>query len=362
MFGFNFMDKLYPVNDFLGNLVPLLNLDPNTFKLQELIDTMKKTEQCEINNTSMQLNLINEKLQNKSNFLIKDVKFGKIYFKFPKTYLVNNTIIRMNDICIDIEKNNLEYKEEEKKENEKIIKKEEDSSSDLLSSFGTLINLVAVRVVVELNNIKLRIFDGEDCLFNLMITKLTYENTKDAKPIEMKDKAKYLFLHNKTITLGKIFAKFGYDNDDENFFNNEIVNKVKFYTDKNTILISNDEVYFNIIHNFEKEELYIENDIKINIFLELILYKEQLFQLTNILQIFSSKNEILIHEKKEENKKIEEKKEEIKEEKKEKDEIKTDSKKDYIDILGYKLFKINFNFNISNIYLILVDNDKIEKK
>ena len=361
MFGFNFMDKLYPVNDFLGNLVPLLNLDPNTFKLQELIDTMKKTEQCEINNTSMQLNLINEKLQNKSNFLIKDVKFGKIYFKFPKTYLVNNTIIRMNDICIDIEKNNLEYKEEEKKENEKIIKKEEDSSSDLLSSFGTLINLVAVRVVVELNNIKLRIFDGEDCLFNLMITKLTYENTKDAKPIEMKDKAKYLFLHNKTITLGKIFAKFGYDNDDENFFNNEIVNKVKFYTDKNTILISNDEVYFNIIHNFEKEELYIENDIKINIFLELILYKEQLFQLTNILQIFSSKNEILIHEKKEENKKIEEKKEEIKEEKKEKDEIKTDSKKDYIDILGYKLFKINFNFNISNIYLILVDNDKIEK-
>ncbi len=365
MFGFNFMDKLYPVKDFLGNLIPILNLDPNTYKLEELIETMKKTEQCEINNTSMQLDLINNKLQNKYNFLIKNLTFGKIYFKFPKTYLVNNTIIRMNDICIDLEKNNLKNKEEEKNENVKVINKEEESSSNFLSAFGTLINLVAVHIVIELSNIKLRIFDGENCLFNLMITKLTYDSTKDAKPIEMKDKAKYLFLHNKTITLGKIFAKFGYDDNDENFFNNEIVNKVKFYTDKKTILISNDEVHFNIIHNFEKEELLIENDIKINIFLELILYKEQLFQLINILQIFTSKNQILIHEKKEEK---EVKKEEIKEENevkkeeiKEENEIKTDLKKDYIDILGYKLFKINYNFNISNIYLILVDNDKIEK-
>ena len=372
MFGFNLMDKLYPVNDFLGNLVPILNLDPNTYKLQELIDKMKKTEECEINNTSMQLDLINKKLQNKYNFLIKNVKFGKIYFKFPKTYLVNNTIIRMNDICIDIEKNNIEYKEEEKKEkNINIINKEEDSSSDFLSSFGTLINLVAVHIVIELSNIKFRVFDGENCLFNFMITKLTYDSTKGAKPIEMKDKAKYLFLHNKTITLGKIFAKFGYDDSDENFFNNEIVNKVNFYTDKNTILISNDEVYFNIIHNFEKKELFIENDIKINIFLESIIYKEQLFQLVDITQIFTSKNDILINEKqeekkeeekKEEEKEEEEKKEEEKkEEEKEENEIKTNSKKDYIDILGYKLFKINFNYNISSIYIILVENDKIEK-
>ena len=68
--------------------------------------------------------------------------------------------------------------------------------------------------------------------------------------------------------------------------------------------------------------------------------------------------------KKKKKKEKEEKKEEAwrkRRRKKEENEIKTNSKKDYIDILGYKLFKINFNYNISNIYLILVENDKIEK-
>ena len=64
MFGFNLMDQLYPVNDFLGSIMGGLNLDPQTYNLQELIDTMKKTEQCEINNTSMKLDFLNKKFLN----------------------------------------------------------------------------------------------------------------------------------------------------------------------------------------------------------------------------------------------------------------------------------------------------------
>ena len=153
MFGFNLMDKLYPVNDFLGSIMGGLNLDPETYNLQELIDTMKKTEQCEINNTSMKLDFLNKKFQNNFQFIIKSIKFGNIFFKFPKSYMVNNTIIKMKDICIDIQNNNLINVEEEKKELEN--KEESSSSSNLLSSFGTLINLVAVHVILEFNNIKL---------------------------------------------------------------------------------------------------------------------------------------------------------------------------------------------------------------
>ena len=37
MFGFNLMEKLYPVNDFLGSLMRGLNFIPETCNLQELI-------------------------------------------------------------------------------------------------------------------------------------------------------------------------------------------------------------------------------------------------------------------------------------------------------------------------------------
>ena len=344
MFGFNLMDKLYPVNDFLGSIMGGLNLDPETYNLQELIDTMKKTEQCEINNTSMKLDFLNKKFQNNFQFIIKSIKFGNIFFKFPKSYMVNNTIIKMKDICIDIQNNNLINVEEEKKELEN--KEESSSSSNLLSSFGTLINLVAVHVILEFNNIKFRIFKDDNCLFTFMLKKFTYDNNKNAIPIETKNKSKYLFMHNKTFTLGKIFMKLGYEDNDEDFFNDENVNKVKFYTNKNTIFISNDEVYFNVTHDYEKQELLIENDIKINIFNECIIYKEQLTQFIEIMNILKSKNNVsnIKEVKKIEEKKIEENKE----------------KKDYVDILGYKLNKINYNFYISNTYFILIDNDKNE--
>jgi hypothetical protein len=117
-------------------------------------------------------------------------------------------------------------------------------------------------------------------------------------------------MHNKTFTLGKIFMKLGYEDNDEDFFNDENVNKVKFYTNKNTIFISNDEVYFNVTHDYEKQELLIENDIKINIFNECIIYKEQLTQFIEIMNILKSKNNVsnIKEVKKIEEKKIEENK------------------------------------------------------
>ena len=155
---------------------------------------MDENEQCELLNSSIEINYLNEKLKN-SKYFVGNFGINKTTFIFKKTYLTDKTTLTFEGINIDVM--NKMMKDELQKE-----KKE----GGLLDN---LINTVIHNVEVIFKNIKIRLFDenNKNVEYSFFIKKMEYKENEKVEPIKQEEKIKYLFLHNKAFFIEGILFK-----------------------------------------------------------------------------------------------------------------------------------------------------------
>ena len=81
-----FNNLLYPSRKFLTAVLGILKYDPSTYNIDELVGQMDEKEQCELLNSSIDINVINKKLNNVKYYL-SNFGINKTTFIFKKTYL-----------------------------------------------------------------------------------------------------------------------------------------------------------------------------------------------------------------------------------------------------------------------------------
>ena len=355
MFG-NFMDKLYPVKDLLTNLTQILHLKPENYDLDNLINTMKQKEQIEILNSEIDEQYFNNKILNKFNFILNSLKIGRLFLLFKKSYMKDDTILKFENITIDIKKNINENNNNNNDSNNnnnlnEENKKEKKENFDL-GFLGKIINTAIKHIIIEINNVKLRILDENNkILFTLMLNNLMYKDSKNPTEIEKNKLLSYIFLHNKCLYLNKFMIKENYNEDyDKIFFNENSENNVNFFTDCSTILFMNQEISLDFNHNINDNNLIIENKKENIISIESIIYKRQIkkiFSLIDMFKIKKNNNKNIENKNNENNNKNNENKNENKNEKDEN-----------INLLGFKIKKFIININIQNIYFVITDDNK----
>ena len=358
MFSF-FNNLLYPSRKFLTSVLKILKYDPSTYDIDELVEQMDENEQCELLNSSIDINYINEKLKN-SKYFLSNFGINKTTFIFKKTYLTDKTTLSFEGINIDVM--NKIMKENEKNENKEGNSKpqKEKSEGGLLDN---LINTVIHNVEVIFNNIKIRLFDkdNKNVEYSFFIKKIEYKENENVDPIKQEEKIKYLFLHNKTLFIEGILFKEKYEKKDDIFFNDNdsklaLQNNILFYI-KNKIQIDmfyNKENYNLTIGDNNNSEFYIESIMNIqqfkSFFNNFISQKEkENIDIKNNDAINLINNDVIDSDKKELLKSDENNVDTLKKEKKP------------IDLMGYKIEKIQFELKIWLFYFILINNNDKEK-
>ena len=192
-------------------------------------------------------------------------------------------------------------------------------------------NLVAI-----FKNIKIRFFDkdNKNIEYTFFIKKIEYKENENVEPIKPDEKIKYLFLHNKAIFIDGLLLKEQYNDKDNIFFSNEEKDKAninKFVLQSNNLFYIKNKIEIDIFFDKDNNNLTIGNKNNSDFYIENI-YNIQ--QLDSLYKYFNS-----------------EKKNEIKEDSNTlKDNNENNNggegnKKD-INIMGYKIAKINFELKI----------------
>ena len=96
------MDKLWPVNDVMTALTKNMYLDPETYSYDDTVKTIKEKEEVMISNVSSSTEKINKLFPIDSKIEFKKINYGSIYLRFTRKYMTESTILKMNNITIDI--------------------------------------------------------------------------------------------------------------------------------------------------------------------------------------------------------------------------------------------------------------------
>ena len=319
---------------------------------------MDENEKCELLNSSIDIDYINKKLNNIIYF-ISNFEIKKTIFIFKKTYLTEKTTLSFEGINIDI-MHKIENIESinEKGNNEPQKEKSEGSLLD------NLINSIIHNVELMCKNIKIRFFDKENknIEYSFFIKDFKYKENENAQPIRTDEKIKYLFLHNKALFIEGILFKEKYEEKDDIFFNDSdkklvLQNNILFYI-KNKIEI---DIFYNkdnnilTVGNNNNSEFYIEsitNVQQLNSFLNFFIPQKD-NQNFDININYNCENNLLNNDINEEEK--ENAKNEI---------IEVDinkKQKKNMDLMGFKIEKINVDFKIWLFYFILMNKNDKEK-
>ena len=319
---------------------------------------MDENEKCELLNSSIDIDYINKKLNNIIYF-ISNFEIKKTIFIFKKIYLTEKTTLSFEGINIDI-MHKIENIESinEKGNNEP---QKEKSEGGLLDN---LINSIIHNVDLMCKNIKIRFFDKENknIEYSFFIKDFKYKENENAQPIRTDEKIKYLFLHNKALFIEGILFKEKYEEKDDIFFNDSdkklvLQNNILFYI-KNKIEI---DIFYNkdnnilTVGNNNNSEFYIEsitNVQQLNSFLNFFIPQKD-NQNFDININYNCENNLLNNDINEEEK--ENAKNEI---------IEVDinkKQKKNMDLMGFKIEKINVDFKIWLFYFILMNKNDKEK-
>ena len=334
---------MYPVGDVVPGLTSSLMLHPSSFNNDDIIAEMKAKEEATITSPYVDIEQLNKKLPSTSKIQFNAITFGSIFLRFPKAYYNKDTILKFNDVTIEIK--------QKKTETNQTIEDStnETPGSGMSTMIYKLLNLIVKNFQFEASNIKLLLKIDDKVSYSLMIRKISYDKMETPKPIEAKDKAKYLFCHNKKLSIEGIVIKENYDKEkDDVFYKSEEENKVMFYTQKEILLMINSTISFNIEHDFQKKVLLISNDNAVNI--ESIITKEQIEKCLSIKSIFDeNSNNSISNEESKPAKALNPSTTTI-----------TTPTPNEINILGFGLDTININFNVSYAYFLIVDNVNIK--
>ena len=330
----SFFNMFDPAKIFLTSVLDLLHYNKSTYDLDELLKQMNEKNECDILNCTIDISAINNKIPLK-HYFINNILIKKTNIIFKKMNFANEKAkLFFEDITIDIYHKKLE---EEIKEEIKV--EEEEKKSEGSGGFlNNVINVVVHNLVITLKNIKIKIYDKENknVDYALFINNINFKEAKDAKPIDVKDKGKYLFIHNKAIYIDGILFKEKYEENDNIFFEEKNETIIK---NENNILYMRNEIELDIFHDSENSILTIGN----------LTTKFILENIANTRQICTLYNYFITQEKKEIEKKVLLEKKENKK-----------NDKDGIDLMGFKIKKINFEIKIDLLYLVLFVENKDE--
>ena len=334
---------MYPVGDVVPGLTSSLMLHPSSFNNDDIIAVMKAKEEATITSPYVDIEQLNKKLPSTSKIQFNAITFGSIFLRFPKAYYNKDTILKFNDVTIEIKpKTTIANQTTEDSTGET-------PESGMSTMIYKLLNLIIKNFQFEANNIKILLKIDDKVAYSLMIRKISYDKMESPKPIEAKDKAKYLFCHNKKVSIEGIVIKENYDIEkDDVFYKSEEENKVMFYTQKEILFVINNTISFNIEHDFQKKVLLISNDNAVNI--ESIINREQIEKCLSIKSIFDENTTIPIQNL------------EYKPPITINDSSATPTTPtpNEINILGFGLDTINISFNVSYAYCLIVDNVNIK--
>ena len=323
----SFFNMLYPSKTFLTSVLNILHYNPSTYDIEELNNQMNEKEQCDLLNGSIDVSEINKKLPFKK-FFIQNILIKKTNFVFKRNFSAEKTKLFFEDIIIDI------Y-HKIKSENKNIIKEEEakkEEKKDLGGLLNNVINVVVHNLEVGFKNITIKFYDKENknIEYALFIKNIQFKEAKDVQQISVIDKGKYLFIHNKAIYIEKILFKEKFEENEQAIDWSQNILK-----NKNCIFYMGTEIELDIFHDKDNSILTLSNINTSKLCLENIFDSEQL---SKIYYYFIKKEE---NEEKE-IKKIEKK------------------KKEDIDIMGFKIKKINMEIKLDLLYCILFEENKKE--
>ena len=322
----SFFNMLYPAKTFLTSVLNILHYNPSTYDIEELNSQMNEKEQCDLLNGSIDVSEINKKLPFKK-FFIQNILIKKTNFVFKRNFSAEKTKLFFEDIIIDIH-------QKIKTENKNIIKEEEakEEKKDLGGLLNNVINVVVHNLEVGFKNITIKFYDKENknIEYALFIKNIQFKEAKDVQQISVIDKGKYLFIHNKAIYIEKILFKEKLEENEQ-----AIDWSQNLLKNKNCIFYMGSEIELDIFHDKDNSILTLTNINTSKLYLENIFYSEQL---SKIYYYFIKKEE---NEEKE-IKKIDKKKEED------------------IDIMGFKIKKINMEIKLDLLYCILFEENKKE--
>ena len=341
MFG-SFLNLLYPANKFITSVLKILKYDPSTYNADELTAQMNEKEQCELLNSSIDINELNKSIKLKK-FFIGNCNIKKSTFIFKRNYMMEKTILSFEDINIDI-MNKIE--KNAKKENNEEGEKKASSEGGLLDN---LINTVVHNLVANFKNIKIRFFDKENknVEYTFFIKKIEYKENENAEPIRADEKIKYLFLHNKALFIDGLLFKEKYEDKDDIFFSEEEKdkdNKNTFISQNNNLFYIKNKIEIDLFYNKDNYYLTISNNNKADFYIENIFNVKQL---KSLYKYFSCDEEDINNDI------IKEKNENI-------NNISNNDKKEEkkgVNLMGYKIEKFNFEIKIWLFYFLLMEND-----
>ena len=316
---------------FLSQITDKLFIDKSTFEEDKLLQEINDKNECSILNPSIDQSKLNQKL-NHLPFIINNIIISKLNLYFNKDNLDSSIII--DNISIDLIKNNNIKTNFEKEKNNEY----NEFNFNMIS--GYLHNLI-----ISINNIKIRILEENtnNVLYCLFINQIKYEN-KENKEINENEKLKYLFCHNKIISIGGIVLKEGYNETDEIFFNNdEKCNKVNFYTNPQILIVIYNKIQIEINHDYNNQKLLINSVNCDN------LYIESIMNIAQIRNLIKFKKQYL------NNKFINENNQ--KENIGDNNNIIINKEKDF-DLFGYKIKDLDININFNYCYFIIVNNEQ----
>ena len=330
----SFLNMLYPAKTFLTSVLKILNYTPSSYDIADLEKQMNAKEQCDLLNGTIDVSEINKKLPLKK-FFIQNILIKKTNFIFKRNYATEKTKLFFEDVIIDIYQ-----KLEKENEKENIINEEKKEEKKETGGFlNSVINVVIHNLEAGFKNITIKFYDKENKTveLTLFIKNIEFKEAKDVKPILAIDKGKFLFIHNKAIYIGGVLFKEKFEENDILFFdkiedNDWLKNYMK---NNNCLLFIKHCLELDIFHDKDNSILTLNNINTSKFCFENILNQEQLSKIYNY---FNPKNP-----------------KEIKEEKK----LDQKNKKD-LDIMGFKIKKINFELKIDLLYLLLFEKNQKE--
>ena len=351
MFGF-FSNMLYPANKFLTAVLGLLKYDESTYDIDELTDQMNDKEECELLDATLNVDELNKKLKLK-NFLLNKILIKKSIFVFKRNYMSGEkTMLSFEGLNVDIFHNNDNNENDDNPDDEK--EKSENSFLD------TIINMVIQNLEINFKNIKIRFYDKENknVDYTFFLKSFDFKEAQNVEPVNVADKIKYLFIHNKAFYIDGILLKEKYEENDDIFFSEEEENnekRNKFLQQKTNLFLIKNKIELDIFHDKDNNLLTIGNDNTPDFKTEGIFSTEQLVSIYHyFIPQKPENNNIEINNKKDEGEgegggeagaaggKVEE-------------------EKKGMTLMGFKIDKINLDIKISLLYFILVEPNEKEK-
>jgi hypothetical protein len=341
MFG-SFFNLLYPAGKFLTSVLNMLKYNPSTYDIEELTEQMNNKEECELLNGSLDIEQLNEQLKLK-NYLIGNFLIKKSIFVFKRNYMGEKTIITLEGINIDI------FNKIEKEGKDEIINGEGEKKKSEGGLLDNVINVVVHNLEVNFKNIKIRFFDKENknVKYAFFINSISYKENPNVEPIRADEKIKYLFVHNKAVFIEGILFKEKYEDNDDIFFSNteeDKDNKNKFISQNNNLFYIKNTIQMDMFYDKDNNNLTISNNNNSDFYIENFFNINQFNSLFNYFIKDNKKNDIDIEIEKKNDNNIEI------------SDIKKEEKKG-MNLMGFKIEKINFDIKIYLLYFILMEYD-----